>query len=45
MAEVRPAYWLYTWMEWCYCMHTLLHDSARAQELERGLVDLAARAA
>jgi hypothetical protein len=45
MDDARPAYWLYTWMEWCYCMHTLLHDPVRALELERGLVELARRAA
>ena len=45
MDEVRAAYWLYTWMEWCYCLHTLLHDSARGRELEDGLIKVAESAA
>ena len=34
MEQVRPAYWFFTWMEWIYCLHTLLHDPEKAAALE-----------
>ena len=34
MNEVRPAYYFFTWMEWIYCLHTLLHDNENAAALE-----------
>ena len=39
--EVRPAYWLFTWMEWAYCLRTLLHEEPAALELEARLAQLA----
>lgn len=38
--ETRAAYVAFTWMEWIYCLHTLLHDSGRAVTLERRLAAL-----
>lgn len=40
MEGVRIAYWLFTWMEWIYCVHTLVHDDSRAEQLERRLTEL-----
>jgi fructosamine-3-kinase len=34
---VRPAYWFFTWMEWIYCVHTLLHDPQKAAGMEEKL--------
>ena len=34
MAQVHPAYGFFTWMEWIYCLHTLLHDHQGATALE-----------
>jgi hypothetical protein len=39
--EVRPAYWLYTWLEWAYCMRTLIHDEGEALKLEARMAQLA----
>jgi hypothetical protein len=39
--EVRPAYWLFTWLEWAYCLRTLLHDEPAALKLEGRLAQLA----
>jgi hypothetical protein len=41
-ADVRGAYALATWMEWAYCLHTLLHDATAARALEARLPSLAA---
>lgn len=40
---VRPAYQFLTWMEWIYCLHTLIHDHQKAAALERHLGSLCAR--
>lgn len=39
--DVRGAYMLATWMEWAYCLHTIVHDDGRARGLEEQLVWLA----
>jgi hypothetical protein len=41
LEEVRPAYWLFTWMEWAYCLRTLIHDQPAALKLEWRLAQLA----
>jgi fructosamine-3-kinase len=50
--RVRGAYAISAWMEWAYCLHTLMHDTAGARALEarvpglaRGFGESAARAA
>lgn len=39
--DVRGAYMLATWMEWAYCLHTIVHDDGRARGVEEQLVWLA----
>jgi hypothetical protein len=41
LEQVRPAYWLFTWLEWIYCLRTLAHDDERARALEQGAARLA----
>jgi hypothetical protein len=38
---VRPAYLLFTWLEWVYCLRTLVHDEVAAVALEARLAQLA----
>jgi Ser/Thr protein kinase RdoA (MazF antagonist) len=45
LEEVRPAYWLFTWMEWAYTLRTLIHDQTSALELEQRLAHLAGQIA
>lgn len=37
LEETRRAYHAFTWMEWIYCLHTLLHDHDGATRLELAL--------